>query len=520
MNEKAFQKLINNYSEIETKILEELVKHFKINEEFINSDYFRFEKLQELGILNDNIIKYIAEATKSTPMQIKKAINEIGFETFNINELNKAYSGGFLQIDPDILIQKNIIQNLIDYSYNELEDRFLSISKKIENGAREAYLDIVEKVYLQTTSGVTYDGAIRSALADLGERGITTLTYRTIDSEGNTIGIRNYDVEGAVRREVVTANNKLVNEINKSVAEELDVEYVLLSEHIACRPQHFPWQGTIIKRKDIEAVTKYGEVDGMGGPNCKHYPTPYFGSARGNELKQISLEEATKKYELSQKQRYIERNIRKWKRKARIFETAEDKEYYKKCKDKVKEWQTKNREFTENNNLIRDFSRENVEKINKRDIILTDKEQYAINQYVSSDFYSINEKLRNGIELSQDEMAMTKNLDNAMNKLHIYQGMVTRSLQLDDTALQEFISIHKENKIVEYRAYTSTTKGERYNELSNVELYINSKTGKTLEKYNKEEQEILFKRGSLFKVKEIEKIKNTYHILLEDINGK
>lgn len=383
MNEKVFQKLINNYSEIETKILEELVKHFKINEEFINSDYFRFEKLQELGILNDNIIKYIAEATKSTPAQIKKAIEEIGFEAFNINELNKAYSGGFLQIDPDILIQKNIIQSLIDYSYNELENRFLSISKKIENGAREAYLDIVEKVYLQTTSGVTYDGAIRSALADLGERGITTLTYRTIDSEGNTIGIRNYDVEGAVRMEVVAANNKLVNEINKRVAEELDVEYVLLSEHIACRPQHFSWQGTIIKRKDIEAVTKYGEVDGMGGPNCKHYPTPYFGGARGNELKQISLEEATKKYELSQKQRYIERNIRKWKRKARIFETAEDKEYYKKCKDKVKEWQTKNREFTENNNLIRDFSRENVEKVKKRDIILKNvKEEEKKLQYI------------------------------------------------------------------------------------------------------------------------------------------
>ena len=365
MNEEALKKLINMYSELETKLLDEIVEHFKINEEFINSDYWRVEKLEELGLLNQNIVNYIAKSTNKTPKEIEIALNTIGFDTLNINNLNNAYKGGLLKISPEVLLEKQIIQNLINYAINETTNRFLEISNKIENSTREAYLGIVEKAYLQTTNGVTYREAIRNSLLELGDKGITTLTYRTVDSEGNVVGIRNYDVEGAVRREIITANHNLVNSINQAVAEELEVEYLYLSEHIKCRPTHFPWQGTIIKRKDLVKITRLGEVDGMGGPNCKHYPTPYFGTARGNELKKITLEEATKQYELSQKQRYLERGIRKWKRKERIFKNAEDKEYYKKCKDKVKEWQLRAKKFTEDNNLQRDFARENVERVTK-----------------------------------------------------------------------------------------------------------------------------------------------------------
>lgn len=362
MNEEAIKKLLNIYSELETKLLEKIVEHFKINEEFINSDYWRVTKLEELGVLNNNTIKYIAEVTDKTPKEIEEALKKVGYEALNINRLNEAYKGGLLKVNPSILIENQVIENLVNYSYNELTNRFLEISKKIEQGTRNSYLGVVEKAYIQTSEGVTYQEAIRSALLELGDKGITTLTYKTIDDNGNIVGIRNYDVEGAVRRELVTATHNLTNSINQKVAEELDVEYLYLSEHVRCRPQHFPWQGTIIKREDLVKVTRLGEVDGMGGPNCKHYPTPYFGTARGKDLKKISLEEATKQYSLSQKQRYLERGIKRWKRKEKLFKTAEDKEYYKKCKDKVKEWQLRNKEFTEKNNLKRDFSRENVEK--------------------------------------------------------------------------------------------------------------------------------------------------------------
>ena len=521
MEEQAFEKIIAIYCELEINLLNEIVKHFKINEEFLNSDNWRMQKLEELGLLNSDIVKYISTTTGKTPKEIKKALNEIGVSSVNMNDLDKAHKDGFLKINPFILMQKQTVQNLVNHSYNDLTNRFLEISDKIENATRDAYLDVMEKVYLQTTEGVTYQEAIRTALVELGNQGITTLKYKTVDENGKVTGIRNYDVEGAVRRELLTASHNLVNSINMEVAEELEAEYIYLSEHTRCREQHFPWQGTIIKRKDLVKVTRLGEVDGMGGPNCKHYPTPYFGTARGSELKQIRQEEAEEQYKLSQQQRYLERGVRKWKRKEGIFKTAEDKEYYEKCKDKVKEWQLRNKKFIEENNLKRTFSRENVEKmtkVQKDDIMLSEKEQYAMNKYISSDFYVVNEKLRNGIDLNDYEKEMVNDLDKALNKIPRFDGLVTRSLELNEEQLNEFLKQHEIGNIIEYPAYTSTTTGERYNRISNVELYINSKNGRDIRKYNPKEQEILFKRGSLFRVKEAEKIKDTYHILLEDIN--
>ena len=441
MNDEAIKKLLNIYSELETKLLDEIVEHFKINEEFINSDFWRVTKLEELGVLNNNIIKYIAEVTNKTPEEIKEALKTVGYKSLNINRLNEAYKGGLIKVNPSILIENKIIENLINYSYDEITNRFLEISNKIEQGTRESYLNIIEKSYIQISEGITYQEAIRNSLLELGNKGITTLTYKTLDENGNIVGIRNYDVEGAVRRELVTATHNLTNSINQAVAEELKVEYLYLSEHIRCRPQHFPWQGTIIKREDLVKVTRLGEVDGMGGPNCKHYPIPYFGTARGKELKKISIEEATEQYELSQKQRYIERGIRKWKRKQRLFKTADDKEYYEKCKNKVKEWQLRNKEFTEKNNLRRDFSRENVERvtsINKDDIITPN----FIRKNVNKNYNTINEEqnINNAINIMPDKLKqeltntefeiITKErtekdysrYDRKNNKFYIYEG--------------------------------------------------------------------------------------------------
>lgn len=377
-NEEALKKLINMYSELEAYLLDEIIKHFNYNEEFINSDYWKASKLEELGLLNDNIVKYIAKVTNRTPREIKDAFEKIGYNIFNENNLNEAYIGGLIRINPSILVQNNVVHNLIENSYNETTKRFLEISKRVENATRESYLNVVEKTYLQMTSGgITYQEAIRNSLVDLGNKGITTLTYKVIDDDGNVKGLRNYDIEGTVRRELITATNNLTNKINEKIADDLDVEYIYLSEHICCRPTHFPWQGTVIRRKELVNVTKYGEVDGLGGVNCHHYATPYFGTARGTELKRISLEEATEQYKLSQVQRYLERGIRKWKRKERIFKRSSDKEYYKKCKDKVQEWQLRNKKFIENNNLKRDFSRENVEKIARVVNSNIEKEQYV-----------------------------------------------------------------------------------------------------------------------------------------------
>lgn len=150
---------------------------------------------------------------------------------------------------------------------------------------------------------------------------------------------------------------------------------------------------------------------------------------------------------------------------------------------------------------------------------LTPKEEHAINQYISSDSYKINEKLRNGIKLNKTEKKLCNNLDSALKKAPRYTGNLTRSLQFyNDDDLNEFLDKHPIGKIVEYPAYTSTTYASRYNDTSNVEIHIiDSKNGADISIINSTESEVIYTRNSRFKVFQKEKIDGVWHIYLEEV---
>lgn len=157
-------------------------------------------------------------------------------------------------------------------------------------------------------------------------------------------------------------------------------------------------------------------------------------------------------------------------------------------------------------------------QIESSKIELSDEEQYAINQYISSESYILNETLRNSESLNEQQIKIINNLDKVLDKMPNYDGIVQRSLMLDKEKLTEFLNAHKVGRSIKYKQYISTTTGNRYNDLSNVELHIKSKTGKDIRKFNKEEQEILFKRNAKFSVIYKEKINNVYHFYMEEVD--
>ena len=343
----------------------------KLNDEFLNSDHWRIKKLDEMGLFNQDIINYLSRYTGKSKEEIIKALKQIGIDTIDLENLNRLFEDEVLKINPNNLLNNYTIQNIINSAYNEVSNTFIQMSSKIEEGARNAYLKVVEEAYLKTAMGThSYQEAIRTAINDLGNRGITTLTYKTTDNDGNVVGLRNYDIEGAARREILTAARQLSGNINMQLIEELQPEYIYLSEHLECRPTHFDWQGTIIKREDLVEVTDYGDVGGLYGINCRHYAEPYFGTERGNELKQFTKKECTDAYNKSQKQRYLERGVRMWQRKMEMFKVNGDVDSYQKSKEKVKEWQTKSMDYAETNKLKRDHIREYVKTTSNKEMNL------------------------------------------------------------------------------------------------------------------------------------------------------
>ncbi|PGH21941.1 phage head morphogenesis protein [Fusobacterium polymorphum] len=158
------------------------------------------------------------------------------------------------------------------------------------------------------------------------------------------------------------------------------------------------------------------------------------------------------------------------------------------------------------------------EEIKEKD--LTPDEESAIIRYIGSDSYKINEPLRNGSELTQDQKEWIKTLDRALDKMPVYEGEVTRSLSFKlqgKEALKEFLNSHIVGKEITYSAYTSATIGEIYNPNGEVQLTIISKTARDITSLNVGEQEILFERNKRFKVIKYEFYKEKHCFKLEEL---
>ena len=157
--------------------------------------------------------------------------------------------------------------------------------------------------------------------------------------------------------------------------------------------------------------------------------------------------------------------------------------------------------------------------ITKNSNRLTDDEKYAINQYISSFAYTINEKLRRNIPLTSEEENIRINLDSALAKMPSYEGNLTRSLLFsNDEAVTEFLRTYKVGSIIEYSEFISATYGSIYNPNGQVQIYIlNSKNGKDISLFNPQESEVLYPRNSRFLVIDIIKIsQDNYEIYLKE----
>lgn len=149
---------------------------------------------------------------------------------------------------------------------------------------------------------------------------------------------------------------------------------------------------------------------------------------------------------------------------------------------------------------------------------LTKKEEYAINQYISSESYVVNEKLRKDVPLTDEENNFIMNLDSALEKMPKYQGDLNRSLIFSsEDDLNKFLSDYKVGNTVKYKEYLSTSFGNVYNPDGQVQIHIlNTLKGRDISKYNPDESEVLYPRNNSFKVLNIDKENEITNIYIKE----
>lgn len=350
------------FSELETKILSDIARRISgADFQMTPSAEFQIYKLQQIGASS----KYVRQ-------QIAKYLN------ISEKELNKIFKEAAIKsIQPDVLLQKAMIdagmlpkdtipltaspaitQTLIaDLQRTKNTMKKMTGTIAIDStGLINKYLD---QAQLMVQSGAfTKEKAIETAVNNLARENIQVMDY-TSNSR--------ISIEAGVRRAVITGVNQATSKISESNAETLGTDLVQVTSHANARPEHAKFQGKIFSRsgnskkykKLSDPINKggtgYGTVTGLCGANCRH---SFYAYVLGISEKVPKEKYDKDRYKNEQIQRYNERRIRMWKQRAAVLDSGSADA--SKANNKVKEWQSIQRNHINKNGLRRDYAREKV----------------------------------------------------------------------------------------------------------------------------------------------------------------
>lgn len=361
--------VITIYEQMELDLLEAIAKRFDIYDKVGGTLEWQVTKLDEMGALNRDAVKIISKHSKRSEKEIRTMLKDAGFANVDLPALNKAYTSGFLFVDPQKVMASPIFRSTLDDSFKELRKAFKMINTTALESVKQEYMGVLNRAYIDVSSGVyDYNTAIKRALKGMADHGISGATYRR---GGKII---NYSLEGAVRRDTMTAIHQAANRNSYTLAQELGADYVEVSSHAGARTHptnpianHAWWQGKVYKINGFDE--KYGNLEkntgypndilGLGGVNCRHRMYPFIPGVSTPVMEQYDEAEAERVYKATQKQRAKERQIRALKRELAVAKATGQptKEISSKLKARYEDIIA----FCKKNGLERDFNRELIQ---------------------------------------------------------------------------------------------------------------------------------------------------------------
>lgn len=294
-----------------------------------SSDRWRIQILQDAGYLLEDITAELSKVTKRQEKEIKAAMEEAGVKALEYD--HKIYEAAGLSPIP--LTQSPQLIRLMERNYRATLGEWNNYTRTTAQAAQKLFINECDMAYNKVMSGtVAYNQAIREAVETIVSGGITLVRYRS----KNTGDIRNDTIETATARAVRTGIAQATAEITLKRMEEMKWEIVLVSAHVGARniggipENHELWQGRFYslpqyghRFPDFYYSTGYGDITGLCGVNCRHSFGP--GDGENNPYDPIDTEENRKVYESEQRQRALERRVRKTKREVMGLQEAVDK---------------------------------------------------------------------------------------------------------------------------------------------------------------------------------------------------
>lgn len=267
------------------------------------------KKTLDLSADTKKALKELYETTTKEDMQGYRELYEYRDKPFALSER-----------------QYRILNQGLENSNRNLKN----FTNTIAFASQNTYIEAVDKAYIQAVTGAFgYNKAIDIAVQDLAKKGITLK-----DKAG-----RNVQLEVAIRRNVLTGIRETANKMERDIEDYLGCDGYEVTARYGARPTHAEAQGKQYAKSREDAkkyhIGYWGEVQDLWEEfNCRH---SYFGIILGisepvydknelNKMQNAKLKLAGKEvpyYEVTQKQRQLENEIRKKKREIQILDKSE-----------------------------------------------------------------------------------------------------------------------------------------------------------------------------------------------------
>ena len=326
-------KLVEMYQDLENWIISDIATRLIKSGELSGTADRELWKLQQMGLHNTEIVKRISEMSGKSRNEVRRLLRDSVMTSFSDDKEVLTQISSSDIISP---LKNNMAILAMNAELIKTSGELDNLTKTTINQTQKDLLNMLNEVDYRVASGMqSYSSAVCEVLDRYAESGVM-VEYPTGTKRS---------LEAAVRCCIVTSMNQTAAQVTNVYIAQNKIEYVLVSAHPGARydkkdptgiSSHDHWQGKAYKiigsepgfpnllestGYTIDTETGKGTVVnllGLHGYNCRHSHGPWrkgmvnkYIDENGNV--NINADESQNLYDL-QKQRFLEREIRKTKR--------------------------------------------------------------------------------------------------------------------------------------------------------------------------------------------------------------
>lgn len=312
-------------------LIEDIARRVSEAGQLTSTASYQVWKLQKLGVSQRQLKKELRKRLKVSHRQLRQLLTqaaETGYD-FDIKRFPQVQSVSFSE--------NTGLQQILDATVKLAQDDLTNVTQTIgfiaPNGKcmelTKAYQKTCDFAFQKVVNGAQdYNSAIRDATRHLAEKGIRTIDYES--------GVHT-SLEAAVRRNIMGGLGLMNEQIAQQNHDDLGCDGWEISAHAGSAPDHEPIQGR--QYTDVKYTSLNNSlVRRIGTLNCGHSAMPIILGVNEPQYTSEELEKFRRDnekgityngkhytgYEATQKQRSLERSIRKTKRKILIDEVTGD----------------------------------------------------------------------------------------------------------------------------------------------------------------------------------------------------